>query len=96
MHPSALLTVTVTVVLLLVNIFAFFLYGEDKRRARRGVRRIREATLLRAAACFGALGSLLGMYVFHHKTKHRQFTIGVPALLLVQVVLLAAAFDWIW
>lgn len=96
MHPSALLTVTVTVVLLLVNIFAFFLYGEDKRRARRGVRRIREATLLRAAACFGALGSLLGMNVFHHKTKHRQFTIGVPALLLVQVVLLAAAFDWIW
>ena len=73
-----------------MNVLTFALYGIDKSRARRGAWRIRESTLLGTAACFGALGALLGMYVFHHKTKHRAFALGVPALLLVQAVLLAA------
>ena len=80
----------VFIALAAMNALTFALYGIDKSRARRGAWRIRESTLLGTAACFGALGALLGMYVFHHKTKHRAFALGVPALLLVQVVLLAA------
>ena len=80
----------VFIALAALNALTFALYGIDKSRARRGAWRIRESTLLGTAACFGALGALLGMYVFHHKTKHRAFALGVPALLLVQAVLLAA------
>ena len=80
----------VFIALAAMNALTFALYGIDKSRARRGAWRIRESTLLGTAACFGALGALLGMYVFHHKTKHRAFALGVPALLLVQAFLLAA------
>ena len=80
----------VFIALAAMNALTFALYGIDKSRARRGAWRIHESTLLGTAACFGALGALLGMYVFHHKTKHRAFALGVPALLLVQAVLLAA------
>ena len=80
----------VFIALAAMNALTFALYGVDKSRARRGAWRIRESTLLGAAACFGALGALLGMYAFHHKTKHRALALGVPAMLLVQVVLLAA------
>lgn len=80
----------VFIALAAMNALTFALYGIDKSRARRGAWRIRESTLLGTAACFGALGALLGMYAFHHKTKHRAFALGVPAMLLVQVVLLAA------
>ena len=80
----------VFIALAAMNALTFALYGIDKSRARRGAWRIRESTLLGTAACFGALGALLGMYAFHHKTKRRAFALGVPAMLLVQVVLLAA------
>ena len=70
------------------NAVAFTLMGVDKRRARRGQWRIRERTLFGAAICFGALGGTLGMFCFHHKTKHWYFRIGFPALLAAQVVLI--------
>ena len=72
----------------LANAVAFGLMGIDKRRARRGQWRIRERTLFLAALCFGALGGTLGMFCFHHKTKHWYFRIGFPALLAAQVVLI--------
>ena len=76
--------------LLLVNLLSFSLMGADKRRARQGKRRIRERTLWIASALFGALGGGLGMAVFHHKTRHRSFRVGLPALLAAQAVLLCA------
>ena len=84
----------VFIALAAMNAFTFALYGIDKSRARRGAWRIRESTLLRTAACFGALGALLGMQLFRHKTKHRAFALGVPALLIVQVAILAAVSFW--
>ena len=81
-------------VLAVINLAAFALYGVDKARARRGAWRIRESTLLGAAACFGALGALLGMQLFRHKTKHRAFALGVPSLLIVQAAILAAVNFW--
>ena len=68
---------------------AFCLMGADKRRAIRGRWRIPERTLLLTCACFGALGGLLGMRAFRHKTLHKRFSWGVPAMLVFQATLLA-------
>ena len=73
-----------------MNVLSFGLMGADKRRARKGRRRIRERTLWIVSALSGALGGLLGMAVFHHKTRHGRFRVGMPALLAVQAVLLGA------
>ena len=70
-----------------VNLAAFALMGLDKRRARRGDWRISEKALFLPAVLGGALGGLLGMRVFHHKTKHWYFRFGLPALLIVQIIL---------
>ena len=56
-----------------MSVIAFFLYGSDKRRARRGKWRIRESVLLSVAFFGGAVGALLGMKLFHHKTRHWYF-----------------------
>lgn len=67
----------------LVNIFAFILMGIDKQRAKSHRWRISERSLLGTAFLGGALGTLIGMYVFHHKTKHLTFKIGVPSMLIL-------------
>lgn len=77
--------------LLIVNLISFALMGYDKRCARRGKWRVPERRLFLAAACFGALGGLLGMYVFRHKTKHWSFRIIFPLLLVVQITMIIAA-----
>ena len=68
-----------------VNLIGFALMGIDKKRAIRGAWRISEATLFLAAFAGGALGSTLGMHLFHHKTRHWYFRYGMPALFLLQV-----------
>lgn len=73
--------------LLGMNVLSFALMGLDKHRARRGKWRIPEKTLFLSAALFGALGGVLGMRIFRHKTKHRSFTLGFPALLAVQAAI---------
>ena len=73
--------------LLLVNIAAFATYGIDKRKAQKGKWRISEITLLLLAFFGGAIGALLGMRVFHHKTKHWKFRILVPLFLVLQLSL---------
>lgn len=71
-----------------MNIAAFVLMGEDKRRARAGEWRISEKVLFLVTALFGGLGGTLGMLVYRHKTKHWYFRRGFPALLAIQIVLL--------
>ena len=74
--------------LLAVNLAAFLMMGLDKRRARRERWRIPEKTLFLPVVLGGALGGMLGMRTFRHKTKHWYFRFGFPALLLVQIALL--------
>lgn len=69
------------------NLIAFALMGLDKRRARRGGRRIAERTLFLAALLGGSAGAWLGMYGFRHKTRHWYFVAGIPAILLAQAAL---------
>ena len=75
------------VYLIIINIAAFILMGVDKSRARNGRWRIPEATLFLSAAVGGSIGAILGMQLFRHKTKHWYFKWGMPAILLVQIVL---------
>ena len=69
-----------------VNVIGFFLMGIDKRKAIKRSFRIPEATLFLIAVLGGSIGSILGMYTFRHKTKHVKFTLGVPAILIAQIV----------
>lgn len=73
--------------LLAVNLAALCLMGADKRRARKGVWRIPEKTLFLFPVLGGALGGVLGMRLFHHKTKHWYFRFGFPLLLVLQLAL---------
>jgi uncharacterized membrane protein YsdA (DUF1294 family) len=73
--------------LLIINAIGFLFMLADKQKARRGKWRIPEATLMGIAAIGGSVGSLLGMYTFRHKTRHPKFTLGIPAILIVQVAL---------
>ena len=74
--------------LFLINAVGFLLMLADKRRARYGLWRIPEATLLGIAVLGGSAGSLAGMYLVRHKTRHIQFVLGIPAILLLQIALL--------
>ena len=73
--------------LILINAVGFLLMHVDKQKARRNRWRISEATLFTIAAAGGSLGILLGMYAFRHKTKHVSFTAGIPAIMVVQIVI---------
>ena len=77
--------------LLAVNLAAFVLMGADKRKARRGAWRIPERTLFLPALLGGALGGVLGMRTFHHKTRHWYFRWGFPLLLVLQL----AGLGWL-
>ena len=76
-------------IIAIMNIAAFVLMGHDKKMARQGKWRVSEMTLFLVTACFGGLGGVLGMKVFHHKTQHWYFKVFFPVLLIVQVALLA-------
>lgn len=81
------------IMVLVMNVLAFTLMALDKKRAKAGKWRIKEATLFLVTALFGGLGGTLGMYVFRHKTKHWYFKIGFPALLAVQVILICISIN---
>ncbi len=73
--------------LLTVNLLTFVTYGIDKQKARHNRWRVREASLLLLAALGGSIGALLAMKVFRHKTQHKKFRYGVPAILIVQLAI---------
>ena len=72
----------------IINIVGFALMGIDKRKAIKRTFRIPEATLFIVALIGGSIGSILGMQVFRHKTRHWYFAFGMPAILVFQIVLL--------
>lgn len=78
--------------LLIVNVIGFVLMLVDKKRAQNNQWRIKEATLFLSAAIGGSIGSMLGMKVFRHKTKHLSFLIGMPAIFIIQVGLVIGYF----
>ena len=77
----------VSAVLAGVNLVSFLVYGIDKLKAKYGRWRIPESVLLGLAALGGSAGAWLGMQVWHHKTQHKKFKYGVPAIFVAQVAL---------
>lgn len=78
-----------------INAWAFTMYGIDKYKAKHGLWRIPEAVLLLVAAVGGSIGAWCGMQVFHHKTRKPKFSIGVPVIFVVEMVLLVYWFRFI-
>ena len=75
--------------LLAINAVAFIVYGIDKYKAKKAKWRIPEATLLLLDVLGGSIGAWMGMKVWHHKTMHKKFKYGIPAILLIQIALMA-------
>ena len=82
---SAISRYVLLVLFVLVNLVAFALMGVDKQRARTHQWRVPEKTLFLLAIVGGSVGALLGMWTFHHKTKHWYFRIFFPLLAIVQL-----------
>jgi uncharacterized membrane protein YsdA (DUF1294 family) len=74
--------------IVIVNIYGFAIMGIDKKRAIRGAWRISERSLFLTAIIGGSVGTILGMHHFRHKTKHWYFKYGMPAILMIQIILL--------
>ena len=81
--------------LLLINALGFLIMLSDKRKAGAKAWRIPEATLLTVAALGGSIGSLLGMRLFHHKTKNPRFATGIPLILALQLLLAFALWYYL-
>ena len=75
--------------LLGINAVTFIVYGIDKYKAKKAKWRISEATLLLLAVLGGSIGAWMGMKVWRHKTMHKKFKYGIPAILLIQIALMA-------
>jgi uncharacterized membrane protein YsdA (DUF1294 family) len=82
----------IAILLLVLNVITFFVYGIDKWKAKKGKWRISEATLLILAIIGGSIGALLGIKVWHHKTMHKKFKYGVPAIIVLQLIAFAAYY----
>ena len=82
--------------LLIVNAIAYVLMFIDKQKAKKKKWRIKEATLMGFAAIGGSVGALMGMYTFRHKTLHKKFTLGIPAILILQLAIAGYAIYWIY
>ncbi|MBQ3512665.1 MAG: DUF1294 domain-containing protein [Lachnospiraceae bacterium] len=78
--------------LLVINLISFLMYGMDKKKARKKEYRIPEKTLLLVGAIGGSIGAMAGMKVFHHKTKHKKFVLGIPLMFVFQCFVLW----WLW
>ena len=87
MKDLSLLHIALTY-LAVINVVTFFMYGIDKWKAKKSKWRIREAALLGLAVLGGSIGAWLGMKVWHHKTQHKKFKYGVPAIIIIQLAII--------
>ena len=74
--------------LIIINALGLLFMIADKQRAKKKRWRYSEPFLLTIAALGGSIGTLLGMFLFHHKTRKPKFSIGVPILLIIQLILI--------
>lgn len=72
---------------IIINLVTLIVFGIDKYKAKKGAWRIPEATLFILSIAGGSLGALCAMFLFRHKTQHWTFLIGIPLILVVQIVL---------
>lgn len=80
--------------IIMSNFIGFLMMGIDKLKAKRRRYRIPERTLFMTAILGGSIGVLVGMYVFRHKTRHPSFVLGIPVILILQLLLIHFLFSW--
>ena len=73
--------------LIVINILGFLVMGLDKHKAKMAERRIPENTLFTFTVLGGGVGTISGMYVFHHKTKKMKFKVGMPLILILEILI---------
>ena len=77
---------------LAINCITFLVFYVDKLKAKKNQYRIQEKTLLILSVLGGTIGALLSIQTFRHKTQHKKFTIGIPIILTLQIVILILIF----
>lgn len=77
----------IIIYLIIINLIGFYMMWSDKRKAKWGKWRIPENTLFMVTALGGGIGTIAGMYTFRHKTKKLKFTVGLPAILILETIL---------
>ena len=80
----------IIIYLAVINFISFTVMGIDKLKAKKRAWRIPEATLFVLAIIGGSVGSIIGMHLFRHKTRHWYFLYGMPAILLIQILIVVA------
>lgn len=76
-----------SIIIVIINIVTFIIYGIDKYKAKKGKWRIPENSLIGLAIIGGSIGAYLGMRVWHHKTMHLKFKYGIPLIIAIQMVI---------
>lgn len=79
--------------IVIINIIAFLAMYIDKRKAKYGKWRIPEQSLFILALIGGSIGAIIGMYTFRHKTKKLRFSVGFPAILVLQIILIISLWN---
>lgn len=70
----------------IINLFAIFLMKYDKVKAINNQYRVSEKTLFLIALILGGIGIYIGVYLFRHKTKHVKFTVGIPLIIILNIL----------
>lgn len=78
----------IIIYLIIINVITFLAMWIDKQKAKKGKWRISEGALFILAILGGSIGGIFGMYVFRHKTKKPRFTIGFPAILITEILII--------
>ena len=76
----------IVIYFIIINLIGFFIMWLDKRKAKKGAWRIPEKTLFIITALGGGIGTIAGMYTFHHKTRKIQFVIGFPLITILEAI----------
>lgn len=82
----------ILIYLLVINLIGFLIMYIDKEKSKKGKWRIKEQTIFIVTLLGGGVGTILGMYLFRHKTKKMRFTIGLPTILITEIVLIIYLF----
>jgi uncharacterized membrane protein YsdA (DUF1294 family) len=77
---------SISIIIAIINIVTFIIYGIDKYKAKKGRWRIPENSLIGLAIIGGSIGAYLGMRVWHHKTMHLKFKYGIPLIIIIQLI----------